>query len=209
MRSGLGTASITAGISPAADGQTSLTSPTVGEWSPSLPPGSRVVTGTPLGFLIVLGRKHRVDAPLKVDGLVLAGDGAGDDIPSGDRPVGYGDVLVKLGNSDGRAERSLDLANDAVVASSASLNPRLAFAAPMGGRYFSRPSPNEAPFLQVGQTLQHGQVVAMLEVMKTFNRIIYRGPSLPAVATVIELPLHDGQDVRTGDPLVILEANDH
>jgi acetyl-CoA carboxylase biotin carboxyl carrier protein len=45
----------------------------------------------------------------------------------------------------------------------------------------------------------------LLEVMKTFNRIAYGGPGLPARATIRRVVPADGDDVEAGSPLLVVE----
>ena len=44
--------------------------------------------------------------------------------------------------------------------------------APMIGTYYSAPSPGEAPFVHVGDDVEVGQVVGIIEAMKIMNEII-------------------------------------
>src|SRR5438874_1516279 len=47
----------------------------------------------------------------------------------------------------------------------------IAIVAPLTGVYFSAPSPTSPPFVSVGDIVQVGQVVALVEAMKVFNEI--------------------------------------
>jgi acetyl-CoA carboxylase biotin carboxyl carrier protein len=74
----------------------------------------------------------------------------------------------------------------------------------MSGRFYSRPSPTEAPFVAVGDSVRHGQTVGLLEVMKTFNRLVYQGDALPEQAKVEKIVPSEGDDVVRGDVILIL-----
>jgi acetyl-CoA carboxylase biotin carboxyl carrier protein len=50
----------------------------------------------------------------------------------------------------------------------------------------------------------HGQTVGLLEVMKTFNRLVYQGDGLPTEATIERVVPEDGDDVVRGDPILLL-----
>ena len=81
------------------------------------------------------------------------------------------------------------------------------FRAPLGGRYYARPSPGEPAFVTEGATLAVGQTVALLEVMKTFNRVRYAAENgLPEQAKVLRIVPKDGDDIMGGEPLLELEA---
>jgi acetyl-CoA carboxylase biotin carboxyl carrier protein len=70
---------------------------------------------------------------------------------------------------------------------------------PMIGTYYSAPGPNERPFVQVGDHVDVGQTVAIIEAMKIMNEIIseYAG-------TVAELIVKNGEAVEYGHPLIRL-----
>jgi acetyl-CoA carboxylase biotin carboxyl carrier protein len=75
----------------------------------------------------------------------------------------------------------------------------------MSGRFYSRPSPTEPPFIASGDTVQQGQTVGLLEVMKTFNRLVYQGDTLPKQATVESIVPNEGDDVVRGDVILALQ----
>lgn len=78
----------------------------------------------------------------------------------------------------------------------------LAFRTPLGGRYYARPAPDAEPFVTEGAELSGGETVALIEVMKTFNRVQYTGEP----ARVVRVAPTDGDDVENGDVLLELEA---
>ena len=49
--------------------------------------------------------------------------------------------------------------------------------------------------------------MGLLEVMKTFNRLVYQGDSLPGQAKVAQILPSDGDDVVRGDPILLLESS--
>jgi biotin carboxyl carrier protein len=82
----------------------------------------------------------------------------------------------------------------------------LAFIAPMSGRFYSRPSPSEPPFVSDGDIVKRGQTLGLLEVMKTFNRLVYEGDSLPDAAKVEKVVPNEGDDVVRGDVILALRS---
>jgi acetyl-CoA carboxylase biotin carboxyl carrier protein len=68
---------------------------------------------------------------------------------------------------------------------------------PMIGTYYAAPGPNERPFVQVGDRVEVGQTVAIIEAMKIMNEIVseYTG-------TVTELIAKNGEAVEYGQPLI-------
>ncbi len=81
------------------------------------------------------------------------------------------------------------------------------FAAPMSGRFYARPTPGDPPFVTVGETVQKGQTIGLLEVMKTFNRLVYEGPNLPDSAKVKAIVPADGDEVVRGQVLLELDES--
>ena len=56
----------------------------------------------------------------------------------------------------------------------------------------------------MGAKLAAGQTVGLIEVMKTFNPILYGGGTLPDPAEVVEVLAGDGEEVRAGQTLVVV-----
>jgi acetyl-CoA carboxylase biotin carboxyl carrier protein len=57
-------------------------------------------------------------------------------------------------------------------------------------------SPDEAPYVAVGQTIELGQQVGIIEAMKVFSAIL-----APHGGTLVEVLAQSGQDVEAGQPL--------
>lgn len=153
--------------------------------------GSLVRAGSIIGSLEVLGVIHRVRAPAGAFGVVC-------ELSEGRRvarrPVGYGTRLMTLdpeGVKDGA--RLIDEPGDDSGGGPV-------FCTPIGGRYYAKPAPGEPPFVKVGDALRGGETVALIEVMKTFNRVCYAGEP----ATVSAIVPSDGEDLETGDVLLEL-----
>lgn len=70
---------------------------------------------------------------------------------------------------------------------------------PLVGRFYVAPSEDAEPFVKVGDTVQKGQVVAIVEAMKLMNEIEseYDG-------TVTEILVQDGEAVEYGQPLFVI-----
>ncbi|HUY78538.1 MAG TPA: acetyl-CoA carboxylase biotin carboxyl carrier protein [Ktedonobacterales bacterium] len=76
-------------------------------------------------------------------------------------------------------------------------NPGVAIAAPLTGVYYSSPSPSSPQFVQMGETVQAGQVVCIVEAMKVFNEI-----KSEVSGVVSAMIANNGQLVQKGDPLI-------
>lgn len=73
-------------------------------------------------------------------------------------------------------------------------------AAPMIGAYYQAASPNDPPFVSIGDVVEPGQTVGIIEAMKIMNEI-------PADigGVVAEIFVRNGQPVEYGQPLMRLE----
>ena len=174
-----------------------LRSPTVGLWRARPAPGALVPPGGSIGELEVLGVVHRLVAPPDAAGVVVPDDGE----RIARQPVDTRTALLTLDPEGSVATKGL-----ATTAATANGEvDGLVFRAPLSGRYYARPAPTEDPFVKVGDEVEEGHTVALLEVMKTFNRITYGGPGLPARAKVLEILPADGDDVDEDDVLLRVE----
>lgn len=163
-------------------------------------PGEVLVEGQRLAELEVLGIVHRLDVPAGVGGVVVEVGG-----PAGfaRRPTEHGAVIAVLDTEAGRIaeEHRSDVGERAQAMG-------LVWRTPLGGRYYGRPAPGAEPFVREGSIVEEGHTVALIEVMKTFNRASYGGPGLPPRARVARVLVNDGDDVATGDAILALEPLD-
>lgn len=70
---------------------------------------------------------------------------------------------------------------------------------PMTGIYYSAASPTSPPFVTVGERVEAGQVVALIEAMKVFNEV-----TAPMSGTVISVAIENGSLVNQGDPMIYI-----
>ena len=71
---------------------------------------------------------------------------------------------------------------------------------PMVGTVYMQPQPDSPAFIQVGDTVQAGQTLMIVEAMKTMNPI-----PAPKGGRIIEILVEDAQPVEFGEPLVVIE----
>lgn len=177
-----------------------LSAPDVGYWLHGPQEGQIIKAGEPIGYIERLGVRLRVEVPNGQAGVVIKVHGDG----LARQPVGWDSPLLTLSTAD-----SLGMADSSGI-SSASTDPNasgLIFPTPMGGRYYNRPRPSEPPFVSVGSVIEEGQTVALIEVMKTFNRVNYNPSehSLPVRARIRAILAQEDADVTLGQPLLELE----
>jgi acetyl-CoA carboxylase biotin carboxyl carrier protein len=174
------------------DGLVDLCSPSVGFFREGPRAGEVLVEGATFGELEVLGLRVALKAPA-VRGAVTEA--------SRHRAVGYGDVLLTIDPRQA-AGGGETVAQKTVAADTGSA---LVFRFSTSGRYYARPAPGADPFVAIGAVISAGQTVALLEVMKTFNRIQYGGAGLPERARIVEIFTTHDSDVSAGDALLRLE----
>lgn len=71
---------------------------------------------------------------------------------------------------------------------------------PMVGVVYTSPEPGAPPYVRVGDEVEAGAPVLLIEAMKVFNTI-----TAPRAGRVIRLFVGTGQPVEFGEPLLIIE----
>ncbi len=71
---------------------------------------------------------------------------------------------------------------------------------PMVGTFYAAPSPDDAPFVKVGDNIAIGQVVCIIEAMKLMNEI-----EAEASGKITEICVKNGDSVEFGQVLMYVE----
>jgi acetyl-CoA carboxylase biotin carboxyl carrier protein len=71
---------------------------------------------------------------------------------------------------------------------------------PMVGTVYISPEPGAPPFVRVGDQVNEGQTLLIVEAMKTMNPI-----HAPRTGRVSQIFIEDGQPVEFGEPLLAIE----
>ena len=71
---------------------------------------------------------------------------------------------------------------------------------PMVGTFYSKPSPSAKAFVSVGQHVNEGDTVCIIEAMKIMNQI-----EADQSGTVVEVLINDGDAVEFGQTLVVIK----
>lgn len=75
---------------------------------------------------------------------------------------------------------------------------------PMIGTFYSAPSPGEAPFVKIGDEVEMGQVIGIIEAMKIMNEI-----TADHAGVIVEALVQNAQPVEYGSPLFrVVPADD-
>jgi len=73
---------------------------------------------------------------------------------------------------------------------------------PMVGTFYSSPSPDAKSFVKVGDKVSKGQVICIVEAMKTFNEI-----ESEVSGTVEKILADNAQSVDFGQPLILIKES--
>lgn len=111
-----------------------------------------------------------------------------------------GDVTIRLrGMAAGQVIAAAPVFDSAPVATAPAPPRGHEITAPMIGTYYASPGPGESPFVQIGDEVEVGQVVGIIEAMKIMNEIVADRPGV-----VTEILVENAQAVEYGSPLLRL-----
>lgn len=71
---------------------------------------------------------------------------------------------------------------------------------PMVGTYYGASSPEAKPFIDVGQQVNKGDTLCIIEAMKIMNQI-----EAEVSGTIRAILVDDGQPVEFGEPLIVID----
>ncbi|MBC8369666.1 MAG: hypothetical protein H8E25_06685 [Planctomycetes bacterium] len=76
---------------------------------------------------------------------------------------------------------------------------------PQAGRFYHRPTPEDAAFVKTGDVITPGKTIGLLEVMKTFSPVKWNPSSGDCQSTIVgDYLVIDGDDVEEMQPLIEL-----
>jgi acetyl-CoA carboxylase biotin carboxyl carrier protein len=73
-------------------------------------------------------------------------------------------------------------------------------ASPLVGIFYRTPSPDSPTFVEIGDTVEVGETIGIVEAMKVFNEI-----TADCAGTVIAIPAENGKLVQVDQPLVVID----
>ncbi len=71
---------------------------------------------------------------------------------------------------------------------------------PIPGTFYRKPSPDEPPFKEVGDTVAKGDTIGLVEVMKTFHEV-----KSDSDGTITSFQAEDAEPIMAGKVLAVLD----
>jgi biotin carboxyl carrier protein len=160
--------------------------------------GEVLVAGSRAGRIISLGRTMELVVPKGVTGRV-----AERQLATRSDPVEYGQVLLRLVPVEA-SDVGEGIVSGAEKAARGLPEGTHAVTSPSHGMFYRRPRPDEPAYVEVGQVVDTGSTLGLVEVMKCFSAISYGGDQLPARAEIVEVRAEDGSEVAADQILFVV-----
>jgi acetyl-CoA carboxylase biotin carboxyl carrier protein len=177
-----GTILVTSPVVAMADG-----SPKVGAF---LNPLGRVIT------MKILNQRYMLRLPRGTQGRVTEVF-----IPNAYTPVAYGQPIARIDPRALEAGAGGSGEGEEHTASGKADADLVAVPAPSDGIFYRRPSPDSAPYVEVGSRVSPGSLLGLVEVMKCFYQITYDETGVAEEGEIVEILAEDASEVRFGQPL--------
>jgi biotin carboxyl carrier protein len=72
----------------------------------------------------------------------------------------------------------------------------------MSGVFYRKPAPDDPPYVEVGETVEKKQVLALLETMKVFQKV-----KSPASGKIVEIIPQNESALKDNDLMFIIEES--
>ena len=97
-------------------------------------------------------------------------------------------------------QKSMGLQEKIVIETEEETQGLITVTSPIVGTFYRSPSPEAAPFVEVGSNVNKGQVLCIVEAMKLMNEI-----ESEVDGVVVKILVENGQPVEYGEPLFLIE----
>ena len=178
--------------------QTILLSPAVGLFRPHLPKGAYVTPDLKMGTFNQLQQFSDLVVPQGARGAILE-----QLVADGINKVQYRTPLLRIGAAT--AEQMEAVAREEGEFGDTSGGGDIAVRSPTDGIFYRQPDPEAPAYVAVGDVIEPGAQLGLVEVMKCFNQIRLEGDTLPSRCEVIKIPVEDGCEVKLGQVLFVLK----
>jgi biotin carboxyl carrier protein len=177
-----------------------LLSPAVGLFRPHLPKGAYVTPDLSIGMFSSLQRYYQLLVPQGARGAVLE-----QLVEDGINRVQYRTPLLRVGAATGeQIGAEADTERGATTSGPAADD--ILVKSPTHGVFYRRPDPQSPAYVSVGDVIEPGAQLALVEVMKCFNQIRLDGDGLPERCEVVQITAEDASEVALGQVLFVLKG---
>ena len=113
--------------------------------------------------------------------------------------VSQGDESVRILRDNNYSEKNISVINTPEL-KNINVTPEIIegnfITSPIVGTFYRKPSPDKDPFIKVGDVIEKGQVLCIIEAMKILNEI-----ESDKEGTIKKILIENGQPVEFGQPL--------
>ena len=110
-----------------------------------------------------------------------------------------GDDAIEFNQSSNRQPESININQNQSQKKDADYDGNLV-KSPVVGTFYRKPSPDSSPFIKVGDSVNKGDVLCIVEAMKMMNEIKsdYDGK-------IVSIEIDDGQPVEFGQTIIVIQ----
>jgi oxaloacetate decarboxylase (Na+ extruding) subunit alpha len=142
----------------------------------------------------LMNENNLMELEIEREGMRIKLRRAGADIPGQRTPVIEYKIEPSL-PSHPSSSQSREAAGEKAPGNTSGIN------SPMVGTFYRAPSPEAAAFVEVGQEIEVGQVICIIEAMKLMNEI-----KSEVKGRIVEILAENAEPVEFGQPLFLIEA---
>ena len=186
-------------LSELKESQYSILSPGVGYYSLCPPNGTVLIGGSNVGKLRILNTVYNLHIPDNVYGLVKK-DKKMDIVTR----VEYGQELFFLNPEktllDSEKQHIVEASHDSGIQEEGFI-----ISAFTDGIFYRKPSPDAPSYVEEGDIIKKGKTLGLIEVMKCFNHVIFKGTDTSESGKILKIYIQDSEEVKSGQPLFLIE----
>lgn len=175
-----------------------ILSPAVGIYYSFPEKGTLLSARSSIGKMRVFNAVHDVFLPDDLFGEVVVNDERDKVIP-----VEYGQELFRLSPPE-RSDASKRKTSESKPSETGRLEEGRVITAFTTGIFYRKSSPDAPPYVEEGQTIEKGKVLGLIEVMKTFNHVIFTGMDSSDSGKIKKILVKDAQEVKLNQPLFVI-----
>jgi biotin carboxyl carrier protein len=172
-----------------------LLSPGVGIFYPSFRKGNWIGPDMTIGKLHILNKTFSITVPKNVSGWAEKPKNMNKAYP-----ISYGEVIITLTQDEREKERlGVDKKDKDNKNGSADTEQ---IVSPTDGVFYRKPHPDEPSYVNVGDTVNEGDILGLVEIMKCFNKI---SNPVPSKGIIKEILIDDAMEVKSGQTLFLIK----